>query len=77
MEDSQKAISLLELASETANEFYYIQEWIEALVTQAEIFRKEKNDFKAKEKIDKASTLLLSHPHLISELKYFIIYKLF
>ncbi|EKN89468.1 WD40-like protein [Leptospira interrogans str. 2003000735] len=77
LEDSQKAISLLELASETANEFYYIQEWIEALVTQAEIFRKEKNDFKAKEKIDKASALLLSHPHLISELKYFIIYKLF
>lgn len=75
--DSEKAISVLDLASESANEFYYIQEWIEALVTQAEIFRKEKSYGKAKEKIDRASVLLMSHPHLISELKYFVIRKLF
>lgn len=75
--DSEKAISVLDLSSESANEFYYIQEWIEALVTQAEIFRKEKSYSKAKEKIDRASALLLSHPHLISELKYFVIRRLF
>ncbi|TGL99101.1 biopolymer transporter TolR [Leptospira barantonii] len=75
--DSEKAIFVLDLASESANEFYYIQEWIEALVTQAEIFRKEKSYTKAKEKIDRAGSLLMSHPHLISELKYFVIRKLF
>lgn len=41
--DAEKALSVLDLASESANEFYYIQEWIETLVTQAEIYRKEKN----------------------------------
>ncbi|UPY78750.1 biopolymer transporter TolR [Leptospira weilii] len=75
--DTEKAISTLNLTSESANEFYYIQEWIETLVTQAEIYRKEKSHSKAKERVDRAITLLLSHPHLISELKYFLIYKLF
>ncbi|RHX83001.1 PD40 domain-containing protein [Leptospira stimsonii] len=75
--DDEKAKTLLDLAAESANEFYYIQEWIECLVAQAEIFRNEKSYTKAKEKIDKASSLLLSHPHLIGELKLFVIRRLF
>ncbi|WP_061249675.1 PD40 domain-containing protein [Leptospira alstonii] len=75
--DSEKAIAILDLASESANEFYYIQEWIETLVTQAEILREGKKYAQAKERIDRAGSLLISHPHLINELKYFLIYKLF
>ncbi|EMJ48211.1 PD40 domain-containing protein [Leptospira santarosai] len=75
--DAEKALSVLDLASESANEFYYIQEWIETLVTQAEIYRKEKKHTKAKEKIERAASLLSAHPHLISELKHFVIRKIF
>lgn len=75
--DPEKAIAILDLASESANEFYYIQEWIETLVTQAEILREGKKYAQAKERIDRAGSLLISHPHLINELKYFLIYKLF
>lgn len=75
--DTEKAISTLDLAAESANEFYYVQEWIETLVTQAEIHKKEKNFSKAREKIERAAGLLMSNPHLISELKYFVIHKLF
>lgn len=75
--DGERAKLTLESAAESANEFYYIQELIEALVLHAEIFLKEKNHSKAKEKTEKASSLLLSHPHLIGELKHFIIRKLY
>ncbi|MBM9500458.1 PD40 domain-containing protein [Leptospira sp. 201903071] len=75
--DEERAKNLLDISAESANEFYYIQEWIECLVAQAEIFRNEKNYARAKEKIEKASSLLLSHPHLIGELKYFVIRRLF
>ncbi|AOP36070.1 biopolymer transporter TolR [Leptospira tipperaryensis] len=75
--DGERAKSLLDISAESANEFYYIQEWIECLVVQAEIFRNEKNFARAKEKIDKASSLLLAHPHLIGELKFFVIRKLY
>ncbi|PJZ52004.1 biopolymer transporter TolR [Leptospira adleri] len=75
--DDEKAKALLDISAESANEFYYIQEWIECLVAQAEILRNEKSYAKSKEKIDKASSLLLSHPHLIGELKFFVIRKLF
>ncbi|MBM9579806.1 PD40 domain-containing protein [Leptospira sp. 201903070] len=75
--DEERAKNLLELSAESANEFYYIQEWIECLVVQAEILQNEKSYTRAKEKIDKASALLLSHPHLIGELKFFVIHRLF
>ncbi|XDD51337.1 biopolymer transporter TolR [Leptospira sp. WS92.C1] len=75
--DIERAKSILDQSFELANEFYYIQEWIEALVMQAEIYRKENNYLRAKERIEKASSLLTSHPHLIGELKFFVIRKLF
>ncbi|TGK36405.1 biopolymer transporter TolR [Leptospira gomenensis] len=75
--DDERAKLVLDGLAESTNEFYYIQELIEALVLYAEIFLKDGNFSKAREKVEKASSLLLSHPHLIGELKSFVIRKLY